>query len=50
MRGRVSPTCRDGIVTNLGDCCAYAAAVMHAEPLLHKDDGFAKTDVCRAAW
>ena len=35
---------------NLGDCCAYAAAVTHAEPLLYKGDDFSRTDLPRAEW
>lgn len=30
---------------NLGDCCAYALAVMLSEPLLFKGDDFPRTDV-----
>ena len=35
---------------NLGDCCAYAAAVVSGEPLLFKGDDFAQTDVNAAPW
>jgi len=35
---------------NLGDCCAYAAAVVSGEPLLFKGDDFARTDVNAAPW
>jgi ribonuclease VapC len=35
---------------NLGDCCAYAAAVTHAEPLLYKGDDFSKTGLARVEW
>jgi ribonuclease VapC len=35
---------------NLGDCCAYAAAVIGDEPLLYKGEDFPKTDVLRAEW
>lgn len=35
---------------NLGDCCAYAAAVVTGEPLLFKGGDFVHTDVARAAW
>ncbi|MGA2739244.1 MAG: type II toxin-antitoxin system VapC family toxin [Bryobacteraceae bacterium] len=35
---------------NLGDCCAYAAAITHAEPLLYKDDDFSQTNLPRADW
>jgi ribonuclease VapC len=35
---------------NLGDCCAYAAAVTTAEPLLFKGNDFPQTDISRAEW
>ncbi|MEO8128492.1 MAG: type II toxin-antitoxin system VapC family toxin [Bryobacteraceae bacterium] len=35
---------------NLGDCCAYAAAVIHEQPLLYKGDDFPKTDIPPAEW
>lgn len=35
---------------NFGDCCAYAAAAMHLEPLLFKGNDFALTDVPVAPW
>lgn len=35
---------------NLGDCCAYAAAVALGQPLLYKGDDFPQTDVARAGW
>jgi ribonuclease VapC len=35
---------------NLGDCCAYAAAVVNGEPLLFKGDDFSRTDVPAAVW
>ena len=35
---------------NLGDCCAYAAALTHAEPLLYKGQDFSKTDITAAEW
>jgi ribonuclease VapC len=35
---------------NLGDCCAYAAAVSTGEPLLFKGEDFARTDVTAAPW
>ena len=35
---------------NLGDCCAYAAAVTRNEPLLYKGEDFSLTDVGRAEW
>lgn len=35
---------------NLGDCCAYAAAITSGEPLLCKGEDFQKTDVELAAW
>jgi ribonuclease VapC len=35
---------------NLGDCCAYAASVTTAEPLLYKGNDFPQTDVARAEW
>ncbi len=35
---------------NLGDCCAYAAAITIGEPLLCKGEDFQKTDVGLAAW
>jgi ribonuclease VapC len=35
---------------NLGDCCAYAAAVSSGEDLLFKGNDFAQTDVTAAAW
>jgi ribonuclease VapC len=30
---------------NLGDCFAYACAIVHRAPLLYKGDDFSKTDV-----
>jgi len=35
---------------NLGDCCAYAAAMTEGLPLLFKGEDFGKTDVEAAAW
>ena len=35
---------------NLGDCCAYAAAITSGEPLLCKGEDFEKTDVGQAQW
>lgn len=35
---------------NLGDCCAYAAAITRSEPLLCKGEDFSKTDVALASW
>jgi ribonuclease VapC len=35
---------------NLGDCCAYAAAITSGEPLLYKGEDFQKTDVDQAQW
>jgi len=35
---------------NLGDCCAYAAAVARGEPLLFKGRDFALTDIEAVAW
>jgi ribonuclease VapC len=35
---------------NLGDCCAYAAALTRAEPLLYKGQDFSKTDITAAEW
>ena len=35
---------------NLGDCCAYAAAITSIEPLLCKGEDFQKTDVPLAEW
>ena len=35
---------------NLGDCCAYAAAITSGEPLLYKGEDFEKTDVGQAQW
>jgi ribonuclease VapC len=35
---------------NLGDCCAYAVALTHAEPLLYKGQDFSKTDITAAEW
>lgn len=35
---------------NLGDCCAYGAAVVTGEPLLFKGSDFIHTDIARAAW
>jgi ribonuclease VapC len=35
---------------NLGDCCAYAAAISLGEELLFKGSDFGKTDVRLAAW
>lgn len=35
---------------NLGDCCAYAAAITSGEPLLYKGADFQRTDVERAEY
>ena len=35
---------------NLGDCCAYAAALTRTEPLLYKGQDFSKTDITAAEW
>jgi ribonuclease VapC len=35
---------------NMGDCCAYASAVVKGEPLLYKGEDFPRTNVERAAW
>jgi ribonuclease VapC len=35
---------------NLGDCCAYAAALIRAEPLLYKGQDFSRTDIAAAEW
>lgn len=35
---------------NLGDCCAYAAAMVAGEPLLYKGNDFDLTDVERAPY
>lgn len=35
---------------NLGDCCAYAAAVTTGEPLLFKGEDFSFTDIARVEW
>jgi ribonuclease VapC len=35
---------------NLGDCCAYAAAITSGEPLLCKGEDFEKTDIDQAQW
>jgi ribonuclease VapC len=35
---------------NLGDCCAYAAALIRAEPLLYKGQDFSRTDITAAEW
>ncbi len=35
---------------NLGDCAAYAAAVVTGRPLLFKGNDFTQTDVVRAEW
>jgi len=41
---------RHAAALNLGDCCAYAAAVVTGDELLYKGDGFSKTDIQHAAW
>ena len=33
---------------NLGDCCAYATAVLKNQPLLYKGDDFKRTAIMRA--
>ena len=33
---------------NLGDCCAYATAVLKNQPLLYKGNDFARTGIMRA--
>jgi ribonuclease VapC len=35
---------------NLGDCCAYAAAVVTGEPLLFKGGDFTQTDIACVNW
>ena len=35
---------------NMGDCCAYAAAVSTGNDLLFKGNDFILTDISRAAW
>ncbi|HWB97258.1 MAG TPA: type II toxin-antitoxin system VapC family toxin [Bryobacteraceae bacterium] len=35
---------------NLGDCCAYAAALVTGDELLYKGDDFSKTDIAAVAW
>jgi ribonuclease VapC len=35
---------------NLGDCCAYAAAVIRSEPLLSKGEDFSHIDVQHVNW
>ena len=35
---------------NLGDCCAYAAALTRGEPLLYKGQDFSRTDIMAAEW
>ena len=35
---------------NLGDCCAYAAALTTRDELLFKGDDFPKTDIAPFAW
>ena len=35
---------------NLGDCCAYAAALTTGDELLYKGGDFSKTDIETAAW
>lgn len=35
---------------NMGDCCAYASAMVKGEPLLFKGEDFPKTDVEGAPW
>ena len=35
---------------NMGDCCAYATAVISGEPLLYKGRDFGRTDVGRVEW
>lgn len=41
---------RHAAALNMGDCCAYAAAVLHNEELLFKGGDFARTDVVKADW
>ncbi len=35
---------------NLGDCCAYAAALTTGDELLFKGGDFSKTDIMTVAW
>jgi ribonuclease VapC len=35
---------------NMGDCCAYAAAVACSHDLMFKGGDFARTDIAVAAW
>lgn len=35
---------------NMGDCCAYAAAVVAGAPLLFKGEDFSHTDIEAASW
>jgi ribonuclease VapC len=35
---------------NLGNCCAYAVALIRAEPLLYKGQDFSRTDITAAEW
>lgn len=35
---------------NFGDCCAYAAAVRHSEPLLFKGGDFTRTGISVVPW
>ena len=35
---------------NMGDCCAYSAAMVTGQPLLFKGSDFELTDVQRAEW
>ena len=35
---------------NLGDCCAYAAALTSNDELLYKGGDFSRTDVATAPW
>jgi ribonuclease VapC len=41
---------RHAAALNLGDCCAYAAAIVRGEPLLCKGEDFVRTDVPRVQW
>ena len=35
---------------NLGDCCAYAAALTSKDELLYKGGDFSRTDIATASW
>lgn len=41
---------RHAAALNLGDCCAYAAALTSGDELLYKGEDFSRTDIRAADW